>query len=66
MHEMLTIFTDVCGICLSVVTWLKWAAARAVYAGNRVCGVIWCILQTVIQKSLHFVFGIIKRLLIFC
>jgi len=38
MHEMLTIVTDVRGVCLSVrlsVTRLKSAAARAVYA---VCG----------------------------
>jgi len=45
MHEMLTILTDVRGVCLSVclpVTWLKLAAARAVYAACRVLGVIRC------------------------
>jgi len=35
MHEMLTILTDVCGVCLSV-TRLELAAAHAVYAACRV------------------------------
>jgi len=41
MHEMLTILTDVGGVCQSVclsVTRLKSAAARAVYAARRVRG----------------------------
>jgi len=45
MHEMLSILTDVRGVCLSVslsVTRLKSAAARAVYAACRVRGVIRC------------------------
>jgi len=49
MHEMLTILTDVRGVCLSVylsvclsVTRLKSAEARAVYAACRVRGVIRC------------------------
>jgi len=33
MHEMQTILTDVCGVCLSV-TGLKSAPARAVCAGS--------------------------------
>jgi len=41
MHEMLTVHTDVCGVCLSV-TWLKLAVVRAVYAMCHVYGVNWC------------------------
>jgi len=48
MHEIQTIVTDVCGVCLSVclsVTPLKLAAAHAVYASCRVRGVIRCSLR---------------------
>jgi len=48
MHEMLTILTDVRGVCLSVclsVTRFESAAARAVYASCRVLGVIRCSLR---------------------
>jgi len=45
MHEMQTILTDVCSVCLSVrlsVTWLKSGVAHAVYTACRVHGVIRC------------------------
>jgi len=48
MHEMLTILTDVRGVCLSVclsVTRLKLVTARAVYIACRVRGVILCSLR---------------------
>jgi len=44
MHEMLTILIDVRGVSLSV-TWLKSAAARAMYAA--------CCVRGAIRYSLH-------------
>jgi len=38
MHEMLTILTDVCSVCLSVMRLKLAAAAHAVYATYRVQG----------------------------
>jgi len=59
MHEMLTVVTDVGGVCLSVslsVTRLKTAAARAVC---RVRGVIRCSLcqMPLDQDTVHFCYS---------
>jgi len=62
MHEMQTILTDVRSVSLSVspsvrpsvrlsVTWLKSAAARALYTTCSVCGVIWCSLCQIILTT---------------
>jgi len=61
MHEMLTILTDVRGVCLSVslsVTRLKLAAVRAVYAACRVRGVIQCSPR---QMPLASCFGLLQH-----
>jgi len=54
MHEMLTIVTDVRGVCLSV-TRLKSAAARAAYAACSVRGVIRCSLRQMSLASCYSV-----------
>jgi len=54
---MLTILTDVRGVCQSVclsVTWLKSAAARAVYATYRVRGFIRCSLRQIPLASCYY------------